>query len=150
MTSSAQPVAHKRVRASEFSDHVGKIYFLANISCQTVKVGFTRNLSKRVFVLQTGNHNRLEVCCVLNAPPHIERGIQKALVKFKIRNEWFDHNACVDDLIRKFEEFEVERGCVTGDFSPVIADDDLSMVMARWQRDWPCEAVEKLWVITDE
>lgn len=118
-------------------DPIGKVYFLANMTCSTVKVGFTRNLKKRVDVLRTGNHHRLEVCCVLNAPPHVERRIQNALAHFKIRNEWFNHDACVDDLIRKLEEFEIEHGVWHGDFSPVITVEALSGVLEKWHAVWP-------------
>ena len=137
MTIAQERVEGKRVRASDISDPLGKIYFLTNMPCSTVKIGFTRNLKKRVDVLQTGNHHRLEVCCFLTAAPHIERAIQAALAKFRIRNEWFDHDACVDDLIRKFEEFEIEHGVFTGNYSPVITDEALSIVLGKWREAWP-------------
>lgn len=119
------------------SEEVGLVYFLANMDKSTVKIGFTTNLKKRVAVLQTGNHDRLEVCAFISAPQVVERLLQQSLEPFRIRNEWFDHDACVDDLIRKIEDFEIERGLSDGNFSPTISAVALAVVLERWKRDWP-------------
>lgn len=136
MTTPALPES-KRVRASDIADPSGFVYFLGNMEASTVKVGFTRSLRKRVGVLQTGNHNRLEVFVCIRARPHIERAIHSALSPFKIRNEWYDHDACVDDLLRKIEDYEIEVGIRTEDFSPIITDEAISLIFGRWRRDWP-------------
>lgn len=132
MTGAALPTV-KRVRASDHD--VGTVYFLANMAQSTVKVGYTTNLRKRLDVLRTGNHDRLEVCCFIAAPPVVERRLHEALAEFKIRNEWFEHNACLDDLIRKLEDYEIERGLNGGNFSPMIDAAALQVVLDRWVRD---------------
>ncbi|QIG75025.1 hypothetical protein EVC14_027 [Rhizobium phage RHph_I3_18] len=146
MTTPALPES-KRVRASEIVDPVGFVYFLGNAESSTVKIGFTRSLRKRVSVLQTGNHSQLEVFACIRAHPHIERAIHSALSRFKIRNEWYDHDACVDDLLRKIEDYEIEVGVITKDFSTLITDEAISIILKRWERDWlvdkPCGDREK-------
>lgn len=132
---------NRRVRASEFSavdaenaaGRTGIVYFLANLSADTVKIGFTTNIKKRVDVLQTGNHNRLEVCATLSAPPSVERFIHEAVSDYRVFLEWFEHNGIVDDLIRKFEEFEIETGVATGNFSPLITSESLRVILERWR-----------------
>ena len=110
----------------------GIVYFMANLAVDTVKVGYTTNLKKRLDVLQTGNHNRLEICCFVRASYAVEQLIHQALAPFLIRNEWFEHNASVDGLIRKIEEFEIEKGLQTGNFSPTISPEDLISIRQRW------------------
>lgn len=131
------PVKHSRVRASERAVTKDIVYFLENLSSLTVKVGYTRNLAKRLHVLQTGNHNRLEVCAFINAPRAVERLIHDELANFKIRNEWFDHCACVDGLIRAIEMFEIEHGLRTGEYSPLVSEDDMGRIVANWKQSYP-------------
>jgi hypothetical protein len=118
--------------ASAIRQSDGVVYFMANLAMETVKVGYTTNLKKRLDVLQTGNHNRLEICCFIRAPRVVEQLIHQALVPFVIRNEWFKHDASVDGLIRKIEEFEIEHGLKTGGFSPTIFPDDFEIIRRRW------------------
>lgn len=84
----------------------GCLYFLANLRAESVKVGYTNNLKKRVDVLQTGNHDRLEVVGYFSAPRQVEKVIHSIFKESQIVNEWFEYDAKLDSFICVLEDCE--------------------------------------------
>ena len=72
----------------------GFVYFIQQISEETgeefYKVGFTKNLEKRLRELKTGNPNSLKIKFYIpECNPSFERYMHLLLDRFRLSGEWF-------------------------------------------------------------
>jgi len=75
----------------------GYIYF---VRCQHyVKIGYAKDVEKRLAGLQTGNPYKLEVVATVPGTPSLERAFHKALRRKYVRGEWFELDSEVQQLI---------------------------------------------------
>ena len=66
---------------------MGNIYF---IRCQKyVKIGYAKDVSKRLSELQVGCPFELQIMSVIPGTPALERRFHEVLRDFHIRGEWF-------------------------------------------------------------
>ncbi|MBX5206737.1 GIY-YIG nuclease family protein [Rhizobium sp. NZLR11] len=115
-------------RAKKF----GTVYFVTNPDQETVKIGFTKHLGRRMEVLQTGNHVHLLAYSGFRSTPQAERILHRLLRKHRIRNEWFTHADEVDELIECFEDFIDE----TDDFERPLTAEDIEFVLNDWANSY--------------
>lgn len=65
------------------------IYFLLSPETNTVKIGFTTNVDKRLSVLQTGSPYQLQLVKVISGSPRKEKQLHQKFAEYNIRGEWF-------------------------------------------------------------
>lgn len=81
---------------------LGCVYFITTSSHIGIKIGFSKNLQRRLKQLQTANAEKLEVLYVIeDATMDTERFYHKYFSDvYNIRNEWYDYKF-VSEWIRK-------------------------------------------------
>ena len=79
------------------STATGYVYF---VRCQHyVKVGYAKDVERRIAELQIGNPYKLEVVATVQGTPSLERAFHKALRRKYVRGEWFELDSEVQHLI---------------------------------------------------
>lgn len=76
------------------------IYFIADESTNTVKIGVTKDVYKRLTALQTGHSTKLKLLHVTEGSYEEEKCLHKKYKKYKVRNEWFDLS---DEIVNDIE-----------------------------------------------
>lgn len=99
----------KRMELEHSRGKSGWIYFVTNAEAETVKIGFSVDLGRRMEVLQTGNHVRLMEYAGFRSAPYAERVIQRIFRDQRLHGEWFKHTDELDDMIQCFEDKADER-----------------------------------------
>ena len=120
----------KRMEVEIAAGKFGTIYFVTNPESETVKIGFTTSLSRRMEVLQTGNHVSLLAYSGFRSVPQVERIIHRIFKAERIKNEWFRHTDELDQFIECFEEFQDENEV------DAIGTDDLKAVLDDWSNSY--------------
>lgn len=103
-------VDQARMEFEEKADKKGFVYFVTNPQNETVKIGFSKNLHRRMEVLQTGNDVKLLHYASFAMVPHAERVIHKLFADQRLINEWFKHTDELDQFIECIEDFTDEHG----------------------------------------
>lgn len=67
----------------------GSVYFLRDRSMDAVKIGYSRDVARRLVQLQTANSTKLELIGAIAAVAEIEELIHFQLMEGRIRGEWF-------------------------------------------------------------
>jgi hypothetical protein len=69
--------------------HTGSIYFIRNAAADTIKIGHSRDVTRRLQELQVGNSARLELIGVIAAEIAIEKVVHFQLMEGRVTGEWF-------------------------------------------------------------
>ena len=87
------------------------IYFIQSLD--TVKVGYTKNLTLRVNGLRTANPHGLIVIGTVKGDKNAEQAIHKKLDKYRVAGEWFKNcnevRSCVDKILSGKIKFKYDR-----------------------------------------
>lgn len=75
------------------------VYFLLDTKNKAVKVGYAKNLDKRLPAYRTHNSNKLKVIKTIPGTKSREDYIKNHLKAFKIRGEWFRYDKYVQAFI---------------------------------------------------
>jgi hypothetical protein len=94
-----------------FSDeHVhGFVYFIGvviNDEIERVKIGYSRDVDKRLATLVAENAYPLRVLGVLPAKPDREFILHRAFREFRLHGEWFEYVEPIKDLVKIAEPFK--------------------------------------------
>lgn len=74
-----------------FDDRV-HIYFIIDLASKAIKIGYSKNLKKRLNSLQISNPNKIKLIKSFNnRPKSFEKSIQEKYKKYVIRGEWFSY-----------------------------------------------------------
>lgn len=119
-----------RMEQEEATGKDGIIYFVTNPDCETVKIGFSTNLARRMEVLQTGNHVKLLQYACFRMVPHAERVIHKLFAHERLINEWFKHTDELDQFIECIEDYTDENG------DGVIGAAGIEAIIADWANSY--------------
>lgn len=84
----------------------GYVYFINFSKESPIKIGFAKNIDKRLGQLQIGNPYELEVLCA--APGHEagERILHEHLQMNEVRGEWFWPTSYVKRVLRRLRNLE--------------------------------------------
>lgn len=83
----------------------GTVYFMADTDYQFMKVGFSRNVQRRLAQIQDGGPLKLFVVDQFPGNVNDERAVHDLLKEHRIRGEWFQPEAVLDFL----EDAEMAR-----------------------------------------
>lgn len=83
----------------------GTVYFLADADYQFMKVGFSRNVQRRLAQIQDGGPLQLFVVDEFPGSVNDERAVHDLLKEYRIRGEWFQSDAVLEFL----EDAEMAR-----------------------------------------
>jgi hypothetical protein len=83
--------------------HRGVVYFIT--SGETVKIGYTTHLGKRLGDLKTGSPISMTVMDYVRADKSIEAALQKALQSERLSGEWFTMSDKTQDLLYMVSDF---------------------------------------------
>lgn len=66
------------------------IYFAQSEKGGPIKIGYTNNNPKtRLASIQTGNHEQLEIVCLIDGSLDKERRIHNTFISIRLQGEWF-------------------------------------------------------------
>lgn len=77
-----------RLREWERRNAIGHVYFLRGGN--TVKIGFSKNVSRRLEKLRNGNPESVFICKVVEGPISKEKAYHKRFAEYRVRGEWFE------------------------------------------------------------
>lgn len=77
--------------AEQFEER-GCVYFLGAGDGSRVKIGWSRNITRRLVALQTGAHQTLTVLHASPGGMSLERALHRVLASRRLRGEWFDNS----------------------------------------------------------
>lgn len=84
------------------------IYFIITEDKKYVKIGFTKDLKKRLVALQNANPTELSVLKTINGGFHEEQIIHRKLSKHHHRLEWFHYNKETGEFINNIKDVNEE------------------------------------------
>lgn len=77
----------------------GYIYFVQMGLVGPIKIGYTRNVNKRIASLQTASPYRLILLCVMPGTEDYEKDIHEGLDEIRLEGEWFlPHEMLMRDI----------------------------------------------------
>ncbi|EKS4345244.1 GIY-YIG nuclease family protein [Clostridium botulinum] len=80
----------------------GTVYFILDTSAANlVKIGFTRNLQKRLKQLATANCNLKLIHKIENCSMDYERSLHKFFEVERVKNEWFNYDIPIKEWIKR-------------------------------------------------
>ncbi|WP_454627010.1 GIY-YIG nuclease family protein [Bradyrhizobium cenepequi] len=88
----------------------GYVYFITD--GDAIKIGFARNVEKRLRSLQTSHHVPLRLLGAVVAQPEDEKEMHARLAHRRILGEWFEVHGDVFDVLMEMEQ---DGGYVEGD-----------------------------------
>jgi hypothetical protein len=92
------------------ANRFGRVYFVTN--GDAIKIGFAKNLARRMSGLQVGSHVPLWLIGSYAARQSKEKEFHRRLKDRRLVGEWFEIHGDVFELI---QELEVKRGWIEGD-----------------------------------
>ena len=83
------------------------IYLIEAGDNQFLKIGFTRNPSKRLSILQSGNPLPLCMVSLVKGDKQLEARLHKKFAKRKVRGEWFSYSVAIVNEFKNLKKLEV-------------------------------------------
>lgn len=81
----------------------GLVYVIGNKSGGFCKIGFTRNVHKRIVEIQIGCPLPLEIFCVVYGTMKTEQLLHKKYKDYRLNGEWFKYEGLLKENIEKTE-----------------------------------------------
>jgi len=75
------------------------VYFIADTTNDVVKIGYSKDIKKRLKQLQTSNGNVLVLLGYMNGNEAEEKYTHQLFSEYKLQGEWFHLNEIVIDYI---------------------------------------------------
>lgn len=96
------------------------IYFIRNVDCGRIKIGFTDAATpdSRVASMRTGNPSELEVAAYCPGEQSREHALHQALSADRVRGEWFHPSARMASLLAYVERFNTTDGWEESERNP--------------------------------
>jgi len=86
------------------------VYFLQAEGTRRIKIGTTKNLTKRLKALRAGSPVRLRLVGAVRGGHHLERILHMAFAPLRCgRSEWFEPGASLVSYVRELRRREVAR-----------------------------------------
>jgi len=82
------------------------IYFIQGENGGPIKIGYTKNLVNRMFVLQEGNPYKLVVLGTMDGTLAAEQRLHTKFEKHRFRSEWFEDCEEIREFIKHCNEFD--------------------------------------------
>ncbi|EQB4340337.1 GIY-YIG nuclease family protein [Clostridium botulinum] len=79
----------------------GTVYFILDTSANLVKIGFSRNLKRRIKQLETSNCNLKLIYKIENCSMDYEQNLHKFFEVERIKNEWFTYSDSIKEWIKR-------------------------------------------------
>ncbi|NFF77321.1 GIY-YIG nuclease family protein [Clostridium sporogenes] len=79
----------------------GTVYFILDTSANLVKIGFTRDLKRRMKQLETSNCNLKLIYKIDNCDMEYEKSLHKFFETEKVKNEWFNYGNSIKEWIKR-------------------------------------------------
>lgn len=104
----------------------GSVYFLADSDYRYMKIGFSRNVERRLAAIQDGGPLALHLVDEFPGDVTDEQSVHAILKEHRLRGEWFEPDAVFDFL----EEAESARHRIVmkRHFKPAIHKDEASIL----------------------
>lgn len=82
------------------------VYFVQSMDTERIKIGFTRNLKKRMSKMQTDSSEQLKVLFAFDPLPIEEKALHTAFADHRVHGEWFSPDS---ELLEFIEEQKLEE-----------------------------------------
>ncbi|APH20915.1 GIY-YIG nuclease family protein [Clostridium botulinum] len=79
----------------------GTVYFILDISANLVKIGFSRNLKRRIKQLETSNCNLELIHKIDNCNMDYEYSLHNYFSLERVKNEWFNYGDSIKQWIKR-------------------------------------------------
>ncbi|MBY6842774.1 GIY-YIG nuclease family protein [Clostridium botulinum] len=79
----------------------GTVYFILDTAANLVKIGFSRNLKRRIKQLETSNCNLKLIYKIENCSMDYEQSLHKFFEVERIKNEWFNYGDSIKQWIKR-------------------------------------------------
>ncbi|NCI19843.1 GIY-YIG nuclease family protein [Clostridium botulinum] len=79
----------------------GTVYFILDTSANLVKIGFTRNLKRRMKQLETSNCNLKIIYKIENCSMDYEQSLHIFFQTERVKNEWFNYGDSIKQWIKR-------------------------------------------------
>ncbi|APR02433.1 TPA: GIY-YIG nuclease family protein [Clostridium botulinum] len=80
----------------------GTVYFILDTSAANlVKIGFTRNLKRRIKQLETSNCNLRLIHKIENCDMEYEKSLHIFFQTERVKNEWFNYGDSIKEWIKR-------------------------------------------------
>lgn len=123
---------------------LGYIYFITAAYSGRVKIGFTKDIGKRLPVLQTGSHEDLTLQASFRSTQTAERMIHARFNEDRIRGEWFHLSGEIEEFWDDIMDYQgMNAGGKTGsDFlanmdKVFVPLDALAIILDTINEPWP-------------
>ena len=105
---------------------MGWVYFIADDDYQFIKVGFSRNVERRLAAIQDGGPLSLHIVDEFPGDITDEQSVHAILKEHRLRGEWFAAEAAMDFL----EEAEAARRriVIKRHFKPAVHKDEAAIM----------------------
>lgn len=102
----------------------GYIYVVGNKEHKVCKIGFSRNVFKRISGIQTGCPFLLEIFCIINGDIATEKKLHKKYASIKLSGEWFKYEGKLKESISKVESVITEFSLINRRVDKRLARED--------------------------
>lgn len=82
------------------------VYFIQSMDTERIKIGFTRNLKKRMSKMQTDSSEQLKILFAFDPLPIEEKALHTAFASHRVHGEWFTPDS---ELLEFIEEQKLEE-----------------------------------------
>ncbi|EQC1535416.1 GIY-YIG nuclease family protein [Clostridium botulinum] len=79
----------------------GTVYFILDTSADLVKIGFTRNLKRRIKQLETSNCNLKLIYKIESCSMDYEYSLHHFFDLERVKNEWFSYGDSIKEWIKR-------------------------------------------------
>ncbi|MBN3351965.1 hypothetical protein CF086_16855 [Clostridium botulinum] len=83
------------------SDKNGTVYFILDTAADLVKIGFSRNLKRRMKELTTSNCNLKLIYKIDNCNMDYEYSLHNYFSLERVKNEWFNYGDSIKQWIKR-------------------------------------------------
>lgn len=95
------------------------IYLVAHLD-QFVKIGFTKNINKRLSQLQVSSPVKLELLHLIEGNVTLEKELHQKFKDFRVSGEWFNYDSSILEYFQDKKCLLWEYGFATEEKIPVI------------------------------
>jgi len=87
------------------SEWMGFVYFIQSGNNGAIKIGYTKDVDRRIKELQTSNPEKLNLLLKVGAEPNDEKVMHDKFKKYCINLEWYSPSDELIKFIRKFQSY---------------------------------------------
>jgi len=91
------------------SNSEGYVYFITTSAHKAIKIGFSKNVERRMKQLQTSSSEELEILYVVEGNMDLEHNYHYYFKDYNIKNEWFQYSFVMSFIKHDKLEKHIQR-----------------------------------------